>query len=96
MGCKGMQQSFGFALAGLSDEKVLVDVRDDSTTSNGGLDEEIEFFVSSDSELEMSGGDSSDLEVLGSVSSQFEDLSCEILEDSSSVDSCGGADSIAG
>lgn len=64
MGCKGMQQSFGFALAGLSDEKVLVDVGDDSTASNGGLDEEIEFFVTSDGKLKMSGGDSSHLEIL--------------------------------
>ena len=63
-----------------------MDVRDDSSTGNGGLDEEIEFFVSSDGELKMSGGDSSDLEVFGSVSSQLENLSSQVFQDSGSVD----------
>lgn len=41
-----------------------MNVGDNTSTSNGGLDEEIEFFVSSDGELQVSGGDSSDFEVL--------------------------------
>ena len=57
-------QSFGFALASLSDEEVLVNVRDDTSTSNGGFDEEIELFVTSDGELQVSGSDSPDFEVL--------------------------------
>ena len=57
-------QSFGFALTGLSDKKVLVNVRNDTSTGNGGLDEEIELFVTSDGELQMSGSNSPDFEVL--------------------------------
>ena len=57
-------ESLGLALAGLSDEQVLVDVRNDTSASNGGLDEQVELLVSSDGQLEMSGCDSSDFEVL--------------------------------
>jgi hypothetical protein len=91
-----MQQSFGFALSGLSDKKVLVNVGNNTAASNGGLDEKIELFITADSELKMSGGDSSHLEILGSVASQFEHLSGEVLKDSSGVDGGGGADSVAG
>lgn len=89
-------QSLSLALAGLSDKKVLVDVGDDTSAGNGGLDEKIELLVTSDGELEMSGGDSSDFEVLGSVSGQLEDLSGQVLENGGSVDCGGGADSVSG
>ena len=46
-----------------------MNVRDDTTTSNGSLDECVELFVSSDSKLQMSGSDSLHLEILASVSS---------------------------
>ena len=79
-------KSLSFALSSGADEEILVDVGDDSSTGNGSLDEEVEFLVSTDGQLKMSGSDSSHLEVLGSISSQLEDLSCEVLEDSSCVD----------
>ena len=82
-------QSFGLAFASLANEKVLVDVGDDTSTGNGSLDEEVEFLVSSDGELEMSGGDSPDFEVLGSVTSQLENLSSKVLKDCCGVDSGG-------
>ena len=50
-------------LLGLDDEG-LVDVRDDTTTSNGSLDQGVKLFVSSDSELQVSWGDSLDFKVL--------------------------------
>ena len=78
------------ALALLADER-LVDVGDDSTTSNGGLDQSIQLLVSPDGELEMSGGDSLHLQVLTGVSSQLEDLSSEVLQDGRAVDSSGGS-----
>jgi len=53
----------------------LVDVRDDTTTSNGSLDQRVQLLVSSDGELEMPGGDPLHLQVLGSVASQLEHLS---------------------
>jgi hypothetical protein len=48
-----------------------VNVGNDTTSSNGSFNKNIEFFVSSDSQLEMSGGYSSHFEILWSVSSQF-------------------------
>lgn len=62
---------FGSSL--LSDER-LVDVRNDTTTSDGGLDQAVEFFVSANSELEMARCDTFDFQILGSVTSQLENL----------------------
>jgi hypothetical protein len=73
----------------------LVDVRDDTSASDGGLDEGVEFFVPADGELQVTRGDALDLEVLGSVSGQFKDFGGQVLEDGSGVDSSGGADVLA-
>ena len=78
------------ALALLADER-LVDVGDDSTASNGGLDQSVQLLVSPDGELEMSGGDSLHLQVLTGVAGQLEDLSREVLQDGGAVDSSGGS-----
>merc|ERR1719461_308528 len=77
-------------LALLADER-LVDVGDDSTTSDGGLDQSVQLLVSPDGELEMSGGDSLHLQVLTGVTGQLEDLSGEVLQDGGAVDGSGGS-----
>ena len=74
----------------LADER-LVDVGDDSTASNGGLDQSVQLLVSPDGELEMSGGDSLHLQVLTGVPGQLEDLSSEVLQDGGAVDGSGGS-----
>ena len=73
-----------------------MDVGDDTSASDGSLDQGVKFFVSSDSQLQVSGGDSLDLQILGSVSSQFKNLSGEVLEDGSSVNSGSSSDSGVG
>merc|ERR1719461_1538748 len=78
----------------LADER-LVDVGDDSTASDGGLDQSVQLLVSPDGELEMSGGDSLHLQVLTGVAGQLEDLSSEVFQDGGAVDSSGGSDSAA-
>ena len=78
------------ALALLADER-LVDVGDDSTASNGGLDQSVQLLVSPDGELEMSGGDSLHLQILTGVAGQLEDLSSEVLQDCRAVDGSGGS-----
>ena len=65
-----------------------MDVWDDTSSSDGGLDEGVELFITSDSELEMSWSDSLDLKIFGSVTSELKDLSGQILEDSGAVN-CG-------
>lgn len=74
-------------LLGLFQNECLVNVRDDTTSSDGSLNESVEFFVSSNSELQVSGGNSLHLEVLASVAGQFEHFGGEVLKNGSCVDS---------
>lgn len=62
-----------------------MNVGDDTTTSDGGLDESVELLIASDGELEVTRCDSFHLKVLAGVSSELEDLSGQVLEDSSCV-----------
>ena len=63
-----------------------MDVRDDTTASNGGLDQGVQLFVAADSQLQVARSDSLHLEVLACVASELEHLSGEVLKDSSRVD----------
>lgn len=69
-----------------------MDVRDHTTTGDGGLDEGVELLVTTDSELQVAGSDTLDFQVLAGVSSQLEYFSGQILKDSSRVDSGGSTD----
>lgn len=76
-------------LGGFHNES-LVDMWDDTTTSDGSLDQSVKLFVASDSQLEMSWCDSLHFKILGGVASKLKDLSREVLEDSSAVN-CGSS-----
>ena len=80
-------------LGGLVDEG-LVDVGDDTTTGDGGLDKGVELLVTTDGELEMAGRDTLDLEVLAGVAGELEDLGGQVLKDGGSVDGGGGTDTL--
>lgn len=80
----------------LSDQEVLVDVGDHTSSGNGSLDKEIELFVTSDGQLQVSGGDSSHLEVLWGIACKLENFSSQILQNSSSVNGGGWTDSVLG
>ena len=56
-------RSSALLLVRLHDEG-LVDVRDNTTSSNSGLDESVKFFITSDGEQQVSGSDSLNLEIL--------------------------------
>jgi len=73
-------------------DKRLVDVGDDTTAGNGGLDESVELLVTTDGELQVAGGDTLDLQVLGGVTGKLEDLSGQVLEDGSAVDGSSSTD----
>jgi len=79
------------ALALLADEG-LVDVRDDTTTRNSGLDQGVQLLVSTDGQLEMPGSDPLHFQILGGIAGQLEHLSGEVLQDGGAVDGGGGAD----
>lgn len=66
MGCLGLQ-GLGLLLLLDLEEEGTVDVRKDTTKGDGGTDEGVELFVTSDSQLEMARGDALHLEVLGGV-----------------------------
>ena len=82
-------------LRGLHDES-LVDVRDHTAASNGGLDQSVELFVTADSQLQVTGSDALDLEVLRGIARQFKDFSGQVLEDRGRVHSRGCTNSAAG
>ena len=73
-----------------------MDVWDDTTTSDGSLDESVELFVTSDSELEMSWSDSLHLKILGSVTGELENLSGQVLKDGGAVNCGSSSDSAVG
>lgn len=69
-----------------------MNVGDDTTAGNGGLDEGVELLITADGELKVAGGDALHLEVLGGVAGKLEHLSGQVLEDGSAVDGGGGTD----
>ena len=80
----------------LPDER-LVNMGDDTTTRNGGLDQRIQLLVSTDGKLKVTRSDSLHFQVLGGVAGQLEHLSGQILQDSRAVDgSCGADPAVAG
>ena len=56
-----------------------MDVGDDTTTGDRGLDERVELLVTTDGELQVARGDTLDLEVLGGVSRELKNLGGEVL-----------------
>ena len=75
-------------------DKRLVDVRDDTTTGDGGFDEGVELLVTSDGQKQMSGGDTLHLEILASISSELKHLSSQVLHDGGGVDGSGSTNSL--
>jgi len=72
----------------------LVDVWDDTTAGNGGLNQAIEFLITTNGELKVSWCDTFDLQVLGSVTSQLEDLGSKVLKNGARVHGSGRTDTV--
>lgn len=51
-----------------------MDMRDDTTSRNGGLDEGVQFFITTDGQLQMTGGNTLHLQIFGSIPSQLQHL----------------------
>jgi hypothetical protein len=75
--------------------RTLVNVGEDTTLGDGDVSEKlVQFLVVPDGELEMTGDDTGLLVVTGSVTGQLENLSREVLKDSSEVDGSTGTDTL--
>jgi hypothetical protein len=71
-----------------------VDVGDNTTTGNGGLDEGVELLISTDGKQQVTRGDTLHLEVLARVTGKLKHLSSEVLHDSGRVDSGRGSNAL--
>ena len=74
------------------EQQRAIDVGKNTSKSDGGADERVEFLVASDSKLKMARGDTLDLQVLSGVACQLEDFGSQVFEDRSQVNACFGAD----
>jgi len=70
----------GRSVALLADQR-LVNVGNDTASGDGGLDERVQFFVTTDGQLQMAGSDTLHLQILGGVTCQLKNLSGQVLED---------------
>merc|ERR1719197_1988453 len=68
----------------LFDER-FVNVRDDTTASNGGFDQRIELFVTTNGQLQVTRCDTLHFQIFGSVASQLEHFGGQILQNGRSV-----------
>ncbi len=73
-----------------------MDVGNDSSTGDGGLDKGVQFFVTSDGELQVPWSYSLHLQVLASVARQLQHLSGQVLQDGCSVNCRCSSNSAAG
>ena len=77
-------------------QKNCLDVRKDSTLSNGDARKKlVQFLVIADGKLKVAGDDSGLLVVAGSITGQLKDLSSQVLHDCSQVDWSTGANTIS-
>lgn len=67
-----------------------MDVRNNTTSSNGSLDQGVELFITSDGKLQMSWSNSLDFEIFGCVTCKLENLSSQVLKNGSAIN-CGSS-----
>lgn len=72
-----------------------MDVRDDTTTGNGGLDQSIQFFVSSNGQLQVTGSDTLHLQVFARISSQFQYFCRQVFQNGGRIDGRCRSDTVS-
>merc|ERR1711990_925267 len=71
----------------------LVDVRNNTSSGDGGLDQAVQLFVSSDGELQMARCDTLHFQILGGIASQLQNLSGEVFQNGAGVDGSSSSNS---
>lgn len=67
-------------------------MRQDTSKSDGGADQSVEFFVTADGELQVARRDALDFKILSGVACELEHFGGQVFEDGSQVDGGFGAD----
>ena len=68
---------------------------DDTSTGNGGLDQSIQFFITSDGELQVTRSDTLDLKILAGVSGQLQNFGGKVFQNGRSVNGSGSSNSVS-
>ncbi len=85
--CKAAVVGALLLLVGLLGQEHSLDVRQNTTLSNGHSTEKlVQLLIVADGQLKMTGDDPGLLVVTGSIACQLKNLSSEVLHDSSQVD----------
>lgn len=79
-----------FLLSLLSNQR-LVDVGNDTSSSDGGFDQRVELLIAADGQLQVPGRDPLHFEILGRVPGQLQHLSGQVLKDGRAVHGCRGS-----
>ena len=74
------------------EEERAVDVRQNTTERDRGVNQSVELLVTTDRKLQVSGRDALDFEVLGRVSGQFQHFGRQVFENRGNIDGGFGAD----
>lgn len=74
------------------EQECAVDVRQNTTEGDRGVNESVKLLITSDGELQVSGCNALDLEILGSVTCQFENFGGQVFQHCCDVDGSFGAD----
>ena len=85
----------GFLPLGRFVDERLVDMGDDSSTGNGGLDQGVKLLITTNGQLQMPRGDALYFEIFAGVSCQFEDFGREVFQDSGCVNCGRGSHALA-
>ena len=72
-----------------------MDVWDNTSAGDRGLDQGVQFFVSSDGELQVARRNTLHLQILAGVSGQFQDLGGEVFQDCRRIHGGRGSHSVA-
>lgn len=68
------------------EQQRTVDTRKDTTKGNGGTDQGVQLFVTTDRKLQVAGSDTLDLEILGGVTCEFQNFRSQVFKDSGDID----------
>ena len=81
-------------LAGFVDEG-LVNVRNDTSASDCGLDECIQFFVTTNGKLQVARSNTLNFQIFGCISCQLKNFGSQVFKNSGSVHSSGGTNTLS-